>query len=93
MEAKTVTAQSLFDLAIQTGGTVESGFALALENDLSITGEINAGQSVDVNETQDKQIVDYYRIKNIKPATFSGQEILTLSGIGYMAIEENNIVS
>ncbi len=93
MEAKTVTAQSLFDLAIQTGGTVESVFALALENDLSITGEINAGQSVDVNETQDKQIVDYYRIKNIKPATFSGQEILTLSGIGYMAIEENNIVS
>lgn len=93
MEAKTVTAQSLFDLAIQTGGTVEAVFALALENDLSITGEMYAGQSVDVNETEDKQIVDYYRVKNIKPATFSGQEILTLSGIGYMAIEENNIVS
>lgn len=93
METKTVKEQSLFDLAIQMGGSVESVFALALHNELSITGEIMPGHDMNANETKDEQIIDYYRVKNIRPATFSGQEILTLSGIGYMAIEENNIVS
>jgi len=93
MRTNTVTSQSLFDLAIQSSGTVEAVFALALENDISITSEMVAGQPVETEEAKGNQIVDYYRVKNIKPATFSGQEILSLSGIGYMAIEEDFIVS
>lgn len=93
MHTKAVKEQSLFDLALQTGGNVEAAFDLALSNELSVTGELEPGQAIAPSASLDLQVVDYYRVKNIRPATFSGEEILTLSGIGYMAIEENNIVS
>lgn len=93
METKAIKEQSLFDLSLQVGGGVEAVFDLALSNGLSITGELEPGQVIIPAIAQDSRIVDYYRVKNIRPATFSGEEILTLSGVGYMAIEENNIVS
>ena len=93
METKAIAAQSLFDLALQLGGSVESVFALALQNDLSITAEIEAGQPLELAKARNADVVDYYRVRNIKPAAYSGQEILKLTGIGYMAIEEDFIVS
>ena len=93
METKTVKSQSLFDLAIQMGGSVESIFSLALKNELSVTSEILPRQTMESADVLDEQIADYYRVKNIRPATFSGQEILTLAGIRYMSIDENFIVS
>ncbi|MDR1116212.1 MAG: hypothetical protein LBL33_08740 [Tannerella sp.] len=92
MEVITVTSQSLFDLSIQLGGHVEAVFALALENGLDITGEISAGTPVQAVNIWDRQTVDYYRVKNIKPATYTGQDVLTLTGIGYMIVEDNFIV-
>lgn len=93
METKTVKSQSMFDLAIQMGGSVETVFTLALKNELSVTSEILPGQTIESADVLDEQIADYYRVKNIRPATFSGQEILTLAGIRYMSIDENFIVS
>lgn len=93
METKVIEDQSLFDLALQLGGGVEAVFDLALTNGLSITSELAPGQVIQPAIVQDLRIADYYRIRNIRPATFSNKEILTLSGVGYMSIEENNIVS
>lgn len=93
METKVIAEQSLFDIAILAGGSIESVFDIALQNDLSITGEMAAGQSLDVSRIESNQITDYYRVKGILPTTFSSQEIFTLSGLGYMALEENFIVS
>ncbi|MBB4034898.1 hypothetical protein GGR21_000785 [Dysgonomonas hofstadii] len=93
METKVIAKQSLFDIAILAGGSIESVFDIALQNDLSITGEMSAGQTIDISGIEGNQITDYYRVKGIMPTTFSSQEIFTLSGLGYMALEENFIVS
>ena len=92
MNVTTITAQSLFDIAIQTGGHVETAFSLSIDNDRSLTGEIVAGTALRVRNIQNRPIVDYYRAKNIKPATYSGRDVLGLTGIGVMIIEENFIV-
>lgn len=92
MKTKTVIQQSLFDLAIQMGGSVESVFDLALNNELSITGEIMPGYDMNADKTTNEQIIDYYRIKNITPAT-SIIETHKQGGIGYMAIGIDFIVS
>jgi hypothetical protein len=93
METKVIAEQSLFDIAILAGGSIESVFDIALQNDLSITGEMSAGQTIDISGIEGNQITDYYRVKGIMPTTFSSKEIFTLSGLGYMALEENFIVS
>ena len=93
METKVIAEQSLFDIAILAGGSIESVFDIALQNGLSITGEMSAGQAIDISGIEGNQITDYYRVKGIMPTTFSSQEIFTLSGLGYMALEENFIVS
>jgi len=93
METKVIAEQSLFDIAILAGGSIEAVFEIALQNDLSITGEMSAGQTVNASQIEGNEITDYYRVKGIMPTTFSSQEIFTLSGLGYMAIEENFIVS
>lgn len=93
MKTKVIAEQSLFDIAIMAGGSIESVFDIALQNDLSITAEMSAGQTVTTSGIKGNEITDYYRVKGILPTTFSSQEIYTLSGIGYMSIEENFIVS
>lgn len=93
METKVTAGQSLFDIAVQESGDVETVFDIAACNDLSVTGEPEAGRSLAVDGARNKQIADYYRVRNIRPATFSDRETVTLTGIGYMSIEENNIVS
>lgn len=93
MKTLVIAEQSLFDIAILVSGSIESVFDIARQNDLSITGEMSAGQTIDTSGFEGNQITDYYRVKGIMPTTFSGKEIFTLSGLGYMALEENFIVS
>ena len=44
MEIKVLNSQSLFDLAIQYAGAPEAAFDIAIENELSLTGELTTGQ-------------------------------------------------
>jgi len=72
--ANTVTVlhnQSLMDIAIQQFGNVEAVVALAVLNDISITADLVAGQilSLEGIAVLDADIVNYYEIKAIKPAT------------------------
>lgn len=95
METLVLDGQSLFDIAVQECGSVEAAFALAVANDIGITDEITPGTYLKKTSIVNKKIVDYYTLKNLKPATSStiadGETVLT--GIGYMAIGKNFIVS
>lgn len=93
MEKKVLTGQSLFDIAIQECGTVEEAFAIALANDVSISAELTAGTKLNPGQSVDVRVTDYYRVRNLKPATFTADGVLDFSGIGYMSIEENFVVS
>lgn len=88
-----LTGQSLFDIAIQECCTVEEAFAIALANDVSMSAELAPGTKLKPGQPVDVRVADYYRVRNLKPATFTADGVLNFSGIGYMAIEENFVVA
>jgi len=72
--------QSLFDIAIQSCGSAEAAFELAVLNGVSVTDELPAGSEVKLTEARDdaqiisvkvvdKSIVSFYTNKNLNPAT------------------------
>lgn len=69
MKATVLQGQSLLDIAVQTCGSVEAAFDLAVANNLDIDDKLIAGQELDAVSTTDTQIVNYYKNRNIKPAT------------------------
>jgi hypothetical protein len=91
MKTKVKDNQSTLDLSIQTAGTIESVFYLALANDLSITDTLYAGQTLTVPPVADKNIYEYYRIKGLIPATASS--VTQDEGIEFWAIERDFLVS
>jgi hypothetical protein len=95
MEIKVLNSQSLFDLAIQAAGSVEAVFDIALANGVGITDELVAGAAVVVPAILNRQVADYYKVNNIKPATaLSAQDAeFTLEGIGAWRVEYDFIVS
>lgn len=89
--------QSLFDVTIQSKGTIEALFETAILNNVSITGDLLIGTDLLVsNGIIDKQIVNYFLNKKIVPATALTQtqiQNLEPQGIGYMIIANDFIVS
>ena len=88
--------QSLFDIALQISGSVESAFDMSLLNLIAVTDDLVSGQELTKVSVMNKQILSYYSDKNIKPATFitsteSGGN--TEGGIGTWAIETEFIIS
>jgi hypothetical protein len=63
--------QSLFDLSIQSYGSIEAVIDMALENDLSVTDELETGAEINTPELSITRmaIVRYYERNKIKPAT------------------------
>ncbi len=92
METKAITDQSLFDIAIQTSGSIEAVFNLAIANGLSITDDLVPGQTLVNAPVVDKGIADYYRVKALTPATALKQGENS-EGIEIWAIERDFIVS
>lgn len=85
--------QSLFDVALQHTGTIESLFELALANGISVTDDLTAGTPLSLGEGQrvrNKDVLDYYTAKKIQPATGFTQTDLQilerLEGISIWAI-------
>lgn len=78
--------QWLGDVALETGGSVEALFLLALANDLSITDDLTAGGVLDYNDILDTEIVSYYTVNEIFPATAIVVSDDIHGGIGYMQI-------
>lgn len=78
--------QSLLDLALVAGGTIECMFELAEENNLSVTGKVIPGRAVTTEAVQtiNQEVKDYYTKNNISPETIVAPEVFV--GIGYMQI-------
>ena len=61
--------QSLFDLALQKGGSIEAVFDFAVNNQLSITDDLHPGMGLLPPATKIRQIVDYYTTHGLRPGT------------------------
>lgn len=82
--------QSLFDIALRETGSISTIFDIAQRNDLQITGELLAGQAVEMAEiaVAGNIVFSYYRTHNIHPATSITlqKEATKRGGVGYMGI-------
>jgi hypothetical protein len=95
MEVKVLEGQSLFDLAVQACGSVESVISMAGLNDLAITDVLIAGSVIGTPETLSKSVSEYYRMKGMRPATavtISAMDNLRDEGIDYWAVEIDFVV-
>ena len=93
MKSTVLDRQSLFDIAVQESGSASAAFDLALENDLSLTDNLEVGEPVASVETQNKPVSDYYNNRQLKPATGITEEQERIGGINFMGIEIDFIVS
>jgi hypothetical protein len=66
---KSLSGQSILDVAIQTAGSAEAAVLLALANGLSVTDELDAGQELTTVTAIDRDIFNYYANNQLKPAT------------------------
>lgn len=89
--------QSLLDLAVQHTGAVESVFAIAVANGLSLTDDLPAGAEIQLpdNVNKDSDVLNYYSAKRLQPATavILPPEAERLEGIGYWVIQTDFKVS
>jgi hypothetical protein len=92
MTVTVLSNQSLLDIAVQVSGTVEAAFALAVDNEISVTDKLAPGDVITTGQPQNRDIADYYKNKNLKPATWM-DESQNIGGIGYMNINGNFMVS
>lgn len=83
--------QTLLDIAIQESGSIEAVFELAMNNGLSITELLSAGTVLNKVPVVVPEVVNYYAINELLPA--SADETGILGGIGYWRIGYDFIVS
>lgn len=91
METKVLDGQSTIDIAIQTGGSVESVFDLAIKNGLSITDSLSPSQVLTTPVVTNALVLEYYNMKGLRPATDTDSE--AEQGIEFWYIEHDFIVS
>jgi len=63
------TRQSVFDIALRYLGSVETAFALASANGLSVTDELSAGSSLTLIDVQNAAVVSAFSLYTLNPAT------------------------
>jgi len=81
------------DVAIQKLGSIETAFALASENAVSITDDLTTGSSLTLTDVQNLEVVSAYVLKSIVPATGLSDKDTVFGGINYMGIQLDLIVS
>ncbi|CDF80562.1 conserved hypothetical protein [Formosa agariphila KMM 3901] len=95
----------MLDIAIQEYGSINEMLDLAVANGLSISSVISTGTVLQIPglEASEPSIQNYYKHKQLKPATSTNLETTDtegggdtdpteFEGIGYMAIENDFIV-
>lgn len=86
--------QSLFDIVIQGTGYMESVFALAIENGLSITDHLDGISTISIpaGTEKDRDMVNYFTQRNLKPATDISRAGIE-EGIEFWYIERDFVIS
>ena len=87
-----VERQSLFDIALQSSGSIEAVFALAVENNISLTDMPTPGVELEAVAPVDTIVLSRYNAVNIRPAT-GIETAATKPGIGGMGIEIDFIIN
>lgn len=94
---KAIANQSLADISVKNYGTIAGVFELAFANGLSVTDELEAGQTIEVVPFTGVavDILSFVRKNNIQPATGLSAVPLPVKdeGIGFWAIGINFKVS
>lgn len=96
MEVKVKDRQSLLDMAVQTSGSMEAAFDLAVRNGISLTDELKDDQVLNSVFIRDTEVVRRYKVQGLCPATdLSEEEVTSISqeGINFMGIEIDFVVS
>jgi hypothetical protein len=84
--------QTFFDLSVEQTGSVLSVFEMALTSGKSITDDLAPGEQIIIPETRYyiKDIVDYFKGKNYKIATYGTlDDYQSFEGIGFWIINLN----
>ncbi len=90
--------QNIFDISLQEYGSIEKVFDILEDNDqFNITDDISVYEDLKIGrEAFKKDIVEYYKSRNLKPATSITEEeqylLDNFSGIDYMIIEDDFII-
>lgn len=95
MEVKVLEDQSLFDLAVQACGSVESVFDVASLNGMAITDILIPGSAISVPDFRNLSVSEYYRLRRLRPATditTENMDQLRDEGIDYWALEVDFVV-
>ncbi|GHV13657.1 hypothetical protein FACS1894169_01130 [Bacteroidia bacterium] len=93
-ETTILTEQSWLDIAIQTSGSLEEVFSLAVENNASVIGEPEVGLKIASPEVANSQVKKYYDQKHIIPTTgVSSTSENVKRGIGNMTVGVDFIVT
>ncbi|MCD8177317.1 MAG: hypothetical protein LUE98_07795 [Tannerellaceae bacterium] len=86
--------QSLLDIAVQEMGSLEEALSLSIENDLSVSEDLEEGRPIEYRGKH--TITGVLSAKGVRPATAVSEEdqaLVPYGGIGYMSIEVDFIVS
>jgi len=99
MKITVLSQQSLFDIAIQTTGSAEAAFDLALANDMPLTEDPaliedpSSGPGLTPVASVNKGIVSYYADCRLEPATWIMGADEEEEGVELWCIEYDFIVS
>lgn len=92
--AKVYQGQSFLDKVLETTGSIDNAFAMAILNGMSITDDVVVGQELKATGATLKSVVSIFNNKK-RPATAITMEQLQeieSKGIGYMRIGTTFIV-
>ena len=93
MQITSRQGQWLGDIAVREAGNIESVVEMAINNDISIIDKMAPGSFIRRPTPSNRRVMNYYNIKNIYPATSTEPDGRSFSGIGYMSVDINFIVS
>jgi len=78
---KALSGQTLFDIAIQSCGSAQAAFKLAVLNGMSVTDDLVPGQELIMPDVVNNSISSYYDNKSLTPATASNEQITEVSRV------------
>ena len=81
------------DIAIQKFGRIDAWFLLAWQNNISITAKVDPGTGIDISDIEiiDPEVVQFFRHRNIRPATAIGRNVVP-TGVGTWRIGSTFII-
>ncbi|WP_165026829.1 hypothetical protein [Dysgonomonas sp. ZJ279] len=89
---KVTQGQWLGDIAVREAGTIEALFDLAVQNNVSITDDIEIGTVLQLSSVTNRAVVNYFERYAVEPATAQIQGYRG-EGIEFWFIERDFIVS